>query len=406
MAAENKTSVYEYRETIDFWTLSDWVQKSSVQQFTDSVKSQIICEANLMTSSLETILCDCVDNDEDDSCYEASTSAIEVGIRDVCEGEVSVLKGPSNNILFDETAVKERCTEVKLGMLRKSAFAVSRETASVSFQFEAPEKPGVVLNEKGATVGVLFGDGAVLTFEKPKIVRHFRACLRVTVDQKAKVRDFGYTTGTTITPLGLNAIEVCFLFSFFFSFISPDLFPKVKEESLIEFWCATLNRHEIPTDSDGSIKIFPVSLSSSNWEDENDQDYSDSTIALVYTLGALYTFDFLLLSFFLLHLFFQVTQHNKAVPVVAWIGFFPFFFFFFILFLFLFFIFILFLFLFLFLFVFLIFLLTRVTQECFSLFFACSELFSVSSGLWEDLATTPWLNMLFLKSLPFCFSRL
>ena len=212
MAAENKSSVYEYRETIDFWTLSDWVQKSSIQQFTDSVKSQIICEANLMTASLETILCDCVASEDDSSCYEASTSSIEVGIRDVCEGEESVLKGPSNNVLFDETAVKERCTEVKLGMLRKSAFAVSRETASVSFQFETPEKPGVVLNEKRATVGTLFGDGAVLTFEKPKIVRHFHACLRVTVDQKAGVRDFGYTTGTTITPLGLTDIEVFFFF--------------------------------------------------------------------------------------------------------------------------------------------------------------------------------------------------
>ena len=104
--------------------------------------------------------------------------------------------------------------------------------------------------------------------------------------------------------------------------------PKVKEESFLEFWCATLDRHKIPTDSDGSIKIFPVSLSSSDWEDEDDQDYSDSTIALVYTLGALYIFDFLLLSFFLLYLFFRVAQHNKSIPVVAWIGSFSIFFFF------------------------------------------------------------------------------
>ena len=216
MEASVKPPVYEFKETLDYWALADWVRQSAVTRFTDSVKSQIICEANLLTSSLDTILCDCVADDED-NCYEQSTTSIEVGIRDVCAGEVSILKGPSNNILFHESSVKSRCTIVELGMLRKSAFAVSRDKASVSFQFDTPAQPGVVLNQKGATVGKLFGDGAVLLFEKPKLVRNFRACLRITVDEAAEVKDFGYTIGSVIHPLGLD-IEVFFVVFFLFCF--------------------------------------------------------------------------------------------------------------------------------------------------------------------------------------------
>ena len=170
----------------------------------------------MITSSLSTILCDCLTEDDDNTtCYsDTDATTIEVGFRDVCAGEVMELKGPSNSIVFDETAVIDRCTKATLSLIRRSAFAVSRSTASVSFQFDTPAKPGVVLNQKGATIGKLYGDGASLTFEQSLLVSHFRACLRITVEGDVKgVRDFGYTTGDIIYPLDISdSIEVRFFF--------------------------------------------------------------------------------------------------------------------------------------------------------------------------------------------------
>ena len=267
------------------------------------MKSQIICETNLITSSLSTILCDCLTEDDDNlTCYsDTDATTIEVGFRDVCAGEVIELKGPSNSIVFDETAVIDRCTKATLSMIRKSAFAVSRFSASVSFQFEKPAKPGVVLNQKGATIGKLHGDGASLTFAKSSLVSHFRACLRITVEGEVKgVRDFGYTTGDIIYPLEISdSIEV-------------------EVRSLEEYWCAVVERETVPTTTEGELQIFPISHVK-NWVDEDDESYSDSTIALVYTLGALYLLDFVLLSVFLLNLLRQATS-QKTIPIVAWIG--------------------------------------------------------------------------------------
>ena len=106
-------------------------------------------------------------------------------------------------------------------------------------------------------------------------------------------------------------------------------FQQVQEESFLEFWCADIKRDQVPTAKNDVIQIFPVSLIS-GWEDEDDQAYSDSTIALVYTLGALYACDLLLLVIFLLYLVFQVQKTQKSIPVVAWIGMFSFKYFFYL----------------------------------------------------------------------------
>ena len=64
----------------------------------------------------------------------------------------------------------------------------------------------MVLNQNGATVGEVLGDGVVLSFSSPSIVNSFYVCLRVSVEGETyPVADFGYSTAelTSISPLGL-----------------------------------------------------------------------------------------------------------------------------------------------------------------------------------------------------------
>ena len=230
-----------------------------------------------------------------------------MGITSACSGENSTVKGPSNFITFDETAITELCVAVSLDLIYQNAYSVSRGSASVSFQFETPKKQGVVVNKKEATVGQLVGDGAQMKLSNSSKVTHFRACLRLLdfeLYEKYPIRDFGYTLGETgfILPLG----------------VSENLTSEII--NLFEFWCVTIDFQNISfAEEDGVVRLFPI-WRLENYEDEDDEIYSHSTRALVYTLGACYCFDLLMLLFFLVILYRDLRASGKPVPIVAWLG--------------------------------------------------------------------------------------
>ena len=63
-----------------------------------------------------------------------------------------------------------------------------------------------MINQKGATVGEVLGDGLVLSFYSPSVIQSFFVCLRLTTsDFSYEIPDFGYTFGNleVIHPLGL-----------------------------------------------------------------------------------------------------------------------------------------------------------------------------------------------------------
>ena len=81
-----------------------------------------------------------------------------------------------------------------------------------------------MINQKGATVGEVLGDGVVLSFSNDELVGVFEVCLRLSLDPVLDVDivpDFGYTTSDLvfIYPVGLLFFFFFFFFYFSLSFI-------------------------------------------------------------------------------------------------------------------------------------------------------------------------------------------
>ena len=60
---ERETSPkYSWEETLSFVRMEEWVSKAVEVSFVYALKSQLTCEVNYVTSSLSTLVCDCVGN--------------------------------------------------------------------------------------------------------------------------------------------------------------------------------------------------------------------------------------------------------------------------------------------------------------------------------------------------------
>ena len=54
---------YEWRESTSFFLLESWVANSVEQDVISQLKSQLVCEENVITDSLSTLVCDCLADD-------------------------------------------------------------------------------------------------------------------------------------------------------------------------------------------------------------------------------------------------------------------------------------------------------------------------------------------------------
>ena len=238
-----------------------------------------------------------------------------VGVTVVCINDLnSFVKGPSSFAFFDPNSVTARCSEANLATIKQSWFASPDVDTAVSFQFEKARPLGIVVNDHRATVGELVGDGTEISFSRPEFVEDFQLCLLVTTElseddiARYPVRDFGYTTDEydTIVPLGISNIKL-----------------GVNREEIgikleAEFWCAVVNHRMIPR-GDDVIRVFPV-YRSEKFREKSGDIYSDRAKALVYTLGALYLVDLVLLLVFIGVLGYELYTSKKDAPVVAWIA--------------------------------------------------------------------------------------
>ena len=224
------------------------------------------------------------------------------------------MKGPSSFAFFDPNSVSARCSEVNLATIKQSWFASPDVDTAVSFQFEKARPLGIVVNNDRATVGELVGDGSEITFSRPEYVGDFQLCLLVSADlseddiARYPVRDFGYTTDEydTIVPIGISNIELG---------VDREVIG-IKLDA--EFWCAVVN-HRMILSGDDVIRVFPV-YRAENFQDKNGDIYSDRAKSLVYTLGALYLVDLVLLLIFICVLGYELHTSKKDAPVVAWIA--------------------------------------------------------------------------------------
>ena len=304
--------VQYWNDAISFQKLESWAKESVNTKFLNAVKSESICTNNFVSAQLTAVVCDCLaaDAPKNSSCYdtnsEESSIAIILGVQDICEGEVSVLKGPSSVLTSYPDSVADDCTNVYLYVLERAWFAAPKSSGTVSFTFQTINADeSVVRNKGGAVVGQLVGDGSELVFEIPAVMKYFELCLRVSDpgdEDRFPVPDFGYTTDDydSIYPIGASV--------------------HVREVLTSIFYCSNLTYADLPKNEAGNIvRMFPV-VTLENEERATSEVFSDQTKGMVYSLAAFYLIDLLLLALFCIILARELSQTKKSVPVVAWIA--------------------------------------------------------------------------------------
>ena len=269
---------YQWTSALSFELLQTWLEANEGQRFSFIVKSEVICENNYISSSLNTVVCDCLSNSGDSDCYDDKQTSGNVeelmGITGACVDEESFVKSPSSRVSFALDSLATGCTIANLSIVSKAWFIIPPPRPSILFEFEDKPQRGIVLNHKGSTVGVLRGDGSVLSFASLSNVDSIHVCLLVsqnTTDYSSKypVADFGYskTSTGTIYPLGLENIELSITFD-------------------SEFWCSRIVLDDTPT-TGTVIRLYPISRVD-HYENKDDEYTSRKTRALMYTLGVCY----------------------------------------------------------------------------------------------------------------------
>mmetsp|Transcript_30414 Transcript_30414/g.47226 ORF Transcript_30414/g.47226 Transcript_30414/m.47226 type:complete len:540 (+) Transcript_30414:1054-2673(+) len=271
---------YEYIEAVSFVLLADWIFASAEEQFLYPVQSQIICESKSITNPVFVLVCDCLD-DGGTVCYDPGEEQkeVEMGLNEVCEGETAFVKTPSAQVNFGTNSVSSGCSRLSVAIIYRNWFSAPFAPPPLSFKWEEQKERGVVVNDNGATVGEVLGDGLVIDFETPSVVQSFYVCLRVSVEGNDNsddydVPDFGYTDEELeyIYPLGLSTVERDY---------------REFEDGV--WYCSSFDYQKAPTRDSGVIRLFAIDRLK-NWEDEEDNYVDDETKALCYALGAMYCF--------------------------------------------------------------------------------------------------------------------
>ena len=277
------TSSYVWKPQLNFDLLEQWVMANVEQIYVYLTKSEVICESNYVTTSLNVLVCDCLGGSsvEGVTCYTDSSSSKEtlMGLTSACAQETTDLKGPSSSVQFGSSSITYGCVFVNLSLVYEAWFQAPPTIPTISFRFQNPHTKGIVLNTRGATVGELVGDGTVLTFSKINSVGPFSLCLRVNSDNTSTfpIREFGYSTTAYdhIYPLGVNARIV----------------PGMVMDA--QYWCISdFSLNDIPYDLDAetgyySIRVYPIVVQT-DYQDPEFLYVSSKTLDLMYTLGVSY----------------------------------------------------------------------------------------------------------------------
>ena len=314
---------YQWTPSLSFELLQKWLEATEEQRFSFAVKSEVICENNYVSSSLNSLVCDCFsnsnetvvegddgDNNNPPQCYNQKVGNQEVeelvGVKRVCVGETSFVKGPSSRVSFALDSISEGCTLLNLSIVSEAWFVVPPPRPSISFEFEKKLQLGIVLNQKSATVGVLCGDGSVISFRNLVNVKSFLVCLLVSDKKhltteilKYPVPDIGYSKKAvgTIYPLGISDLNTSFVFG-------------------SQFWCGTIVVEDVPEVIENTIRLYPISRFE-DYEEREEGYTSRETRALMYTLGVCYCICFALLLIY----FVYFLQHRNSSQMLGIISF-------------------------------------------------------------------------------------
>src|SRR3990167_3772573 len=177
---------------------------------------------------------------------------------------------------------------ISVGILRASYFHVPPPPGQASFaiaEYRDKPDPTIVTNRNGATVGKLVGDGFQFGLYKgDQTLEPFQLCVIVSdvmpYDSRYAI-DFGSTTPDykAIIPVGMNESQIEVRESI------------LKDGTRGQEICAVFDPEALVLVA-GTLSVFPVYRLADDWESEDDEDFNQTTVILLWGLGGFYCVGF------------------------------------------------------------------------------------------------------------------
>ena len=299
----NPTPKYTWTDALSFQITEDWISEAYRSDSDNALRSEALCQFNLITSPLQTLACDCFSEKSDDQseCYLSAEAAIPVAVGNPCAALSSTFSFGESVVEFDSNGIFVGCVYCVFSKIDQSIFDAPQVVPQVSFKLAASEHVTAafaVVDSNGQPIGYVAGNGMRLSADTMSNVNGFKYCQPITrhVDGLGKyVYDFGYSDASLLTVLPLHLNQ---------SNINIEI---VGNSSIL---CGALRQRDIPSDNQNLI-VFPI-LRLADDRDGDDQEYSTTSLALIYTLGALYASCLLFLVVFVAASFWWWKQNKFA----------------------------------------------------------------------------------------------
>ena len=306
-----------WQSALAFGLFDSWITQSYTARLTSGLRSEAICRHRLLTQPLDVLSCDCLDpfGPKTAACYSGQDIASTVAFGQLCRAEVSTIKSPSALLLSYPSSIEKDCISAGLAEIDKSVFNEVVLTQSVSFNIAQREKHLAtrVVNQQGGRIGQLLGDGCKVSFSPENLPQpiHYTMCLLTSVVYSSS--DF------PILDIGFTDADFQYIYPYQ---VADKLFVYIDSLNT-SYICANITRELIANISllvgnTSSRTFFPIALIS-DWQNQKDNTYSATTIALCYTLGALFCFDLFLLTIFFILVGMSVGR-GKGAPVAFWVA--------------------------------------------------------------------------------------
>ena len=282
-------SPYFFEDALSFDQLLSDILLSADLHDSSALQANGLCRYNQEPDLLDKIICDCDDQSTESfsQCSKSDYSTDLVGTVFHCLDDLILTNGsafysPPVYLYFDVTAIRPEdvCSLVYLSLLPANDYyrnVVPKVPLSFAFRPALSTKE-VVLNQHNTVVGQLLSDGVRIAADQNVFPTNFTLCLSIKDYQPDDVYStLGFATlrhGKVITL----ALDDVYLASINIS----------AQDTL--FLCVDFNSQG-PNVLGSDLEFFPVGLIP-NWSSKS-SEFSSSTLALLYTLAALYVILFI-----------------------------------------------------------------------------------------------------------------
>ena len=265
---------YTWKPAVSFQTTEGWVTAAVQESFSISLRSQALCNFELISSPLSALVCDCFSSDQTNGgCYAQVPVDVPLALGVACEETASHIRFGSSFLEFFKNSVQSGCVNIRVARIDQSVFEYVAPPPQVSFRLAASHlsRTSPVVNQRGGVVGSLIGNGIKIDADNPAVIGDSYLCLQLE-------QDYSQMTGAGHSfDFGKSDSQ---LKSIFPRHISPIFLQTLANITLI---CGNITQIEPK-----NAYFFPI-IRLIDDEAVSSSEYSQSDTALIYTLGALYS---------------------------------------------------------------------------------------------------------------------